>query len=223
MKLVSALFLVGLDVIKPFAQLHSELVRKVNLGNNDWLHTTGVCMVQPTGCQATFEVLELANRRGARTSLDLNLRLGLEGDTLPQSYIGDLWKAIDIVDYVLGSVDEELIHLLPGESNEQIATAKLAARGDCVAIMRDGNIGAHISIRGAPTFTIPPFEVPIVDTLGAGDAFDAGFIQAGLAGRKLTDQVLWAHAVAGLQIGGTGARSSPKLAEVEILIASHGC
>lgn len=205
-----------------FAELNSELVSKVELRAKDWLHTTGVCMVQPAGCHATLAMLEVARQRGNRTSFDLNLRLGLEGSTLPQSYIENLWRAIDIVDFVLGSVDEELLHLIPDEPNARVATERLAHRGNCIAIMREGSAGAHVSKKGAPTVTIPAFDVPVVDTLGAGDAFNAGFIQAGLERRDLYDQVLWGHATAGLQIGGTGARSSPASAEVENLLSLQG-
>ncbi len=202
-----------------FAELHEGQVQDLDLRPSDWVHTSGVCMVQESGCRATLAALDLTRARRARSSLDLNLRLGLEGNHMPPAYIEVIWQAIQRADYVLGSADEELFHLIPGKPNVKSATAELAQCGQCVAIMREGAAGTHVSRWGEPPLTIPPFAVEVVDTLGAGDAFNAGFIQAGLDGDTLTQQVLRGHAVAGLQIGGTGARSSPRLATVEQFLA----
>ncbi len=204
-----------------FADLHEDQVGTLDLRPGDWLHTSGVCMVQATGCRATLAVLDLARARGARSSFDLNLRLGLEGSHMPRAYLDVIWQAVQRTDYVLGSADEELFHLIPDAPDVKTATAQLAQRGQCVAIMREGTAGAHVSCQGQPPFTIPPFDVEVVDTLGAGDAFNAGFIQAGMCGDPLPRQVLWGHAVAGLQIGGRGARSAPTLAAVERFLARH--
>ncbi len=204
-----------------FAELHEAHVQNLDLRPSDWLHTTGVCMVQETGCRATLAALDLARARGARTSFDLNLRLGLEGSHLPPAYVDVIWQAIERSDYVLGSADEELFHLIPGEPDIRAATAQLARRGGCVAIMREGAAGAHVSRGGEPPCTFLPFDVEVVDTLGAGDAFNAGFIQAGMRGDTLAQQVRRGHAVAGLQIGGRGARSAPELGAVERLLADQ--
>ncbi len=204
-----------------FAELHEGQIQPMALQPSDWLHVSGVCMVQAKGCQATLAALDRARAYNVRSSLDLNLRLGLEGDRLPASYIDVIWQAIARADYVLGSADEELFHLIPDEPDMRAATAQLAERGQCVAVMREGAVGAHVSCQGAEPITVPPFKVKVVDTLGAGDAFNAGFIRAGLQGATLTQQVRWGHAVAGLQIGGVGARSSPTLREVEKFLAHH--
>lgn len=192
-----------------FADLHEAQVAGIGVQADDWVHTSGVCLVQEQGRAATYAALDLAARQAARSSFDLNLRLGLEGRYLPAAYIDAVWHAIQRADFVLGSVDEELFHLIPDEPDPGRATAQLADRGQCVAVMREGRRGAHISEYGAHSFTIPPFDVPVLDTLGAGDAFNAGFIHAGLSGRALSEQARWGHAVAGLQIGGAGARSAP--------------
>lgn len=201
-----------------FTDLHKDQVLRLDLRPADWMHVSGVCLVQESARQATLAALELARTRRARSSLDLNLRLGLEGDRLPSDYADTVWEAIRRAEYVLGSADEELPHLIPDPPDVRAATALLAERGQCTAIMHEGPAGAHVSVRGAPAFTIPACDVPVVDTLGAGDAFAAGFMFAGLEGMPLGRQVELAHAVAGLQIGGTGARSSPTLSELKVFM-----
>jgi sugar/nucleoside kinase (ribokinase family) len=64
----------------------------------------------------------------------------------------------------------------------------------------------------------PAFDVPIVDTLGAGDAFDAGFIAACLAGHDTRESLRWGNAVAALKIGRPGARGTPSREELEALL-----
>ena len=202
-----------------FSDLHEDQLAGLALSPRDWLHTSGSCLVQEPGRAAIHRALELARRHGARSSFDLNLRIGLEGGRLSAAYIDTLWEAIRKADFVLGSADEELFHLVPDEPDMRVATARLATRGKCVAIMREGTVGAHVSEYGSPVVTIPPFQVPVLDTIGAGDAFDAGFVQAGLDGRSLQEQIRRGHAVAALQIGGTGARSAPFRADVDRFLA----
>ncbi|MCY4520519.1 MAG: carbohydrate kinase family protein [Caldilineaceae bacterium] len=204
-----------------FTELNERQLDRLDLTARDWLHTSGVCMVQEHGRRATLRVLDRARARKVRSSFDLNLRLGLEGDSLPVSYVEALWSAIGCADFVLGSADEELFHLVPNEPDMRRATAHLAREGQCVAIMREGPVGAHVSEFGSPAVTIPPFRVPVADTLGAGDSFDAGFMEAGLSGCSLAEQVMRGHAVAALQIGRVGARSSPRRQELDHFLANR--
>ncbi|MEL7674974.1 MAG: PfkB family carbohydrate kinase, partial [Chloroflexota bacterium] len=61
--------------------------------------------------------------------------------------------------------------------------------------------------------------VAVVDTLGAGDAFNGGYIAARLAGLGEVDAVRWGNAVAALSITRSGARGTPRRAEVEAFLA----
>ena len=202
-----------------FSDLHADQLADLDLSPRDWLHMSGGCLVQEPSRTAMHKALDLARDKGAKSSLDLNLRLGLESGRMPPAYSDTVWKAIHKADVVLGSADEELFHLVPDEPDMKAATARLASQANCIAIMRENTVGAHVSEFGAPAVTIPPFRVPVLDTIGAGDAFDAGFIQAGLEGGSLSEQVRRGHAVAGLQIGKPGARSAPTRSEVERFLA----
>jgi ribokinase len=59
------------------------------------------------------------------------------------------------------------------------------------------------------------FDVEVVDTLGAGDAFDAGVITGLLGGQPLRASVVYGNAVAALKIGRKGTQSLPTRSDVE--------
>ncbi len=193
-----------------YAALHRSQLRYLTSGPADWLHTSGICITEHQGAEVTLAALQIARQKGSRASFDLSLRFGLRDGRLPAQFRQSLWQAIGLSTHVLGSVEEELFHLVPEERDARQATARLADAGQCIAVMRESGIGAaHVSAHGAPCFTVPQLQVPVVDTLGAGDAFAAGFIFSGLQGDALPEQIRWAHAVAGYKVGGRGARHLP--------------
>ena len=63
----------------------------------------------------------------------------------------------------------------------------------------------------------------VTDTIGAGDAFDAGVLYGILAGWELPRTALFAAAVAALTLKGVGGtQTAPTLAEVEAFLAQLG-
>ena len=58
----------------------------------------------------------------------------------------------------------------------------------------------------------------MVDTLGAGDAFNGGFIAACMAKVDVREAMRWGNAVATLKIGQTGAQSLPFLEDLKQLL-----
>jgi sugar/nucleoside kinase (ribokinase family) len=63
--------------------------------------------------------------------------------------------------------------------------------------------------------------VQVINTIGAGDAFDAGMIAALVEGKSLRESLAWGNAVAALKIGREGgAQELPNRGEVERLVAS---
>ena len=108
------------------------------------------------------------------------------------------------------------------ESTEEAALA-LAALGPRIVAVKCGADGA---LAGEPDGTItrvPAIRVDTVDTTGAGDSFDAGFLTAWLAGRPVRDCLAVGVACGSLstrRIGGTAAQ--PTYAEAETAARSAG-
>ena len=204
-----------------YLELGKSQLEFLNLEPQDWLHSSGICLAGAKAAETVLAGLEIAANRGSTTTFDLSLRFGLRDGTLPEDFRHNLWRAIRLSDHVLGTVEEELIHLVPDEPDARLATQDLAKAGDCTAVMRESGVGAYVSQHGGPTFTVPQFRVPVVDTLGAGDAFAAGYIFGGVSCQPLADQVRIAHAVAGYKVGGRGAHFLPDKKELNRFLLEY--
>lgn len=70
--------------------------------------------------------------------------------------------------------------------------------------------------------TLPSFNVPVIDTTGAGDSFNGAFIYAFGQQKPLRDALAFASATAAINISALGARGRlPTAAEVNAFISQH--
>ena len=109
--------------------------------------------------------------------------------------------------------DEDVAFLRPGVDHEA-AARELLAGGARVVLVTTGGTATTI-VTAAGSVTVPVAPVAVVDTIGAGDAFTAGFAtwwrgsgrgRAALADvDALTAAVDAAHAVAAIVVGRRGA------------------
>ncbi|WP_035855065.1 carbohydrate kinase family protein [Cryptosporangium arvum] len=74
-----------------------------------------------------------------------------------------------------------------------------------------GGAGEFSAVSGIAEFSAPSLAVDVVDTTGAGDSFNAGFLAARLGGSDLPEAVAWAAAAGSLSTrapGGTAAQAT---------------
>ena len=132
------------------------------------------------------------------------------------------WDPIGLWDSGLRSLLGEIDLFLPNTAEAEAvsgvhgagaAALQLCGEGPLV-VVKDGDRGG-VAARCSPSPTVtsyPAFPVHCVDTTGAGDAFDAGFLRAWLDGRDLRDCLAYACATGALStrgIGATGALPHP--------------
>jgi sugar/nucleoside kinase (ribokinase family) len=82
------------------------------------------------------------------------------------------------------------------------AITRLSSQAGLVVVKR-GDLGATAGSRGERA-TVAGRSVPVVDTTGAGDSFDAGFLAAWLAGEPLERALAIANACGALSTRATG-------------------
>ncbi|MDQ6608130.1 MAG: PfkB family carbohydrate kinase, partial [Actinomycetota bacterium] len=118
---------------------------------------------------ALAEIFRAARRAGASTSLDT-------GWDPTEGWSGELAAVLAQTDWFFPNAQEA--RLIAGVPDLEEATAKLAAGGGGV-VVKLGDEGA-LARRGDELVRAAALRVDVVDTVGAGDCFAAGF----LAGRQ---------------------------------------
>ena len=115
--------------------------------------------------------------------------------------------------------ETELESLCDGAVDDIEAAARsLLTRADQRAVVTLGANGAQVVSRDS-SWSQPTFSVEVVDTTGAGDAFNGGLAVALAEGMALEDAVRFANAAAALCVTKPGtAASTPYRADVEALL-----
>jgi 2-dehydro-3-deoxygluconokinase len=184
-----------------------------------WLHLTGITpALSATARAATIRARELARAAGLTTSLDLNLRRRLWSDDEAAPVLRELAAGVDVV---LGSTDE--LALLAGSDvdgtpEEQVAAA--IGLGPSIAVAKLGADGVLGLEAGGTPVLVPPIAVPLViDPVGAGDAFCAGFIAGRLDGTDLATALRMGNACGALAVAASGDQAGlPDRAELARLL-----
>ena len=175
------------------------------------LHISGISQAISTEMtELSFSLMRLAKDRDALVSYDVNYRPGLWSPDLAGAVAQrTISEFADIV-----SVNESELTLLGlGGSAAQFIESQ--AEHSKVVAVRDGESGAVIHMDGV-TVNSPACPVNVVDTVGAGDAFDAALITAILRGRDAASTGRFANAVAALtctEMGSTDGHQTIEQAE----------
>jgi 2-dehydro-3-deoxygluconokinase len=147
------------------------------------LHLNGVtCALSPSCAASVARAVAIANQHDVRVSLDLNLRLQLWDIDRARTTLIPL---LPLVDIVLGTEEEMLA--LSGRTALEEALTTIAAHGPSVVVAKRGPRGA-VALAGGKRSDHPGFVPPaVVDEVGAGDGFAAGFVSAHLRGAPVEE------------------------------------
>lgn len=155
------------------------------------LHVTGITpALSPTARDAVQAAVEMARAADVTISLDVNYRAALWGPAEAADVLRPLAARVDVL---FASEDEAT--MLTGETDLDALPAALARLGAAQVVVKRGDRGASAVIDGSP-FDVPAVPVTVVDSVGAGDAFVAGYL-AGLVAGDQPEERLRAGAAAG--------------------------
>ncbi|BBZ30253.1 fructokinase [Mycolicibacterium madagascariense] len=135
-------------------------------------HTGSIAGFLDPGCLATAALID-AYRLGATISFDPNVRPALIDDR--ERAIARIDRLVEKADVVKAS-DEDLRWIDPVRSPEQVATAWQSLGPSIVAVTMGGD-GAF-AVCAAGLVRVEARHVEVVDTVGAGDSFMAGLVDA---------------------------------------------
>ena len=164
------------------------------------LHLTGITPARSASCAAAVErAVALGRAAGALVCVDPNVRLQLfeSPDECRRTILG-LIAGADIV--LLGHEDAEVLY--PGR-DEAAVLAAVREAGVTTAVLKRGERGA-IALHEGTRYAVDAYPVEVVDTVGAGDGFDAGFIAGLLRGLSLPDALALGARVGAAAVGHAG-------------------
>ena len=171
----------------------------------DALHVGSFGLVLEPMASAIEVAVPLARSRGALVMVDPNVRPTL---------IDDRPRYLRRLDALLGQTDvlklsaDDAAWLMPDQSPHATARA-LGERGPRVVLLTEGADGATVFSTGTATH-LPAAPVAVIDTIGAGDAFSAGFLASWPGDRSggsaaVSEAAAFAVRVAGLACTVQGA------------------
>jgi 2-dehydro-3-deoxygluconokinase len=154
-------------------------------------------------------VVELARKNGVKVAFDGNFR--------PRGWKGDLTRtrtvfmeALKRVDIAMPAYDDEAV--LWGDPSPEATVERLQAFGIGEIVVKNGPNSALVAAGGSNAFIPVPEVVVPIDTMAAGDSFNAGYIAARLSGDGPKAAAAAAHRLAGEVIRHRGAIMPPDAA-----------
>ena len=164
-----------------------------------WIESARVLLVDGFETQAAIRAAKIARAAGIPVVADLD-----------EIYDG-VEELISLVDYLI--VSRDFPCRIMREPDLKLALRKLKERfGNKLAAATLGQDGV-IAFDGNQFVYRSAFQVPVVDTTGAGDIFHAGFIYGLLQQWPLEQQLDFACAAAALNCTGSGARGGIRSVE----------
>lgn len=167
--------------------------------------------LQPGMRKDCSELFKLSKKFGLTTSFD-------PGWDPAEKWSKVIFGILPYVDVFLPNEQEAL--MITRCSNVKTALDKLGEYSENVVI-KQGSKGA-LAKEGKRKINTNAFKVKVVDTTGAGDSFNAGYLYKYLNGANIEDRLTFGSACGAIvttKLGGT--TSFPNLREIQKFISSH--
>ncbi|WP_084265704.1 sugar kinase [Actinomadura macra] len=190
------------------ADVPHDLVRSARV-----LHVTGItAAISGTARRALGEAVDTARGAGVPVSLDLNYRQALWTQDEAGACLRDLVARADLV----FATEQEARLVVPGDDPAELAAA-LAALGPRDVLVKRGAAGVVARCDGLP-YAWPAHRVPVVDPVGAGDAFAAGYLAEFVRGRPVAARLATATAAGAYAVTVSGDwEGLPSRADLDLL------
>jgi len=157
-------------------------------------HTTGITLALSSSCRRAAEkAVEAAEGSGTLVSFDTNIRLKLWGPEEARRCLLDFMGSVDVL---FTDVNDSRILLGIGDPGK--AAERFLEMGPETVVVKMGEEGAYAATVGGDSVFKAAFKVPVVDMIGAGDAFDAAFLGCRLRELSLEESLEVANAAGAL-------------------------
>jgi 2-dehydro-3-deoxygluconokinase len=145
--------------------------------------------------------LDTSRAAGSLIAFDPNYRPRLWSS--PDETRAALARFLPLCDIALPTFPDE--QALFGDAGPAATAARLTALGVREVVVKNGEAPAFVASESGTRSVAAPPVPDAIDTTGAGDAFNGGYLAARLTGSTATESAARAHAVAGAAIRVRGA------------------
>lgn len=176
------------------------------------VHVTGVTpALSDDAREGAFALVSGAKARGAAVSVDINFRSRLWDAAEAAPHLNRL---VDGADIVIASPDE--LDLVGGDPES------LLRSGVREVVVKHGGAGAVAHVEGRRVET-PARRVSVVDSIGAGDAFSAGYLSGWLDGLSLEERMERAVTLGAFAVASRGDwEGLPRRDELDLIDLASG-
>ncbi|MDQ5817090.1 MAG: sugar kinase [Actinomycetota bacterium] len=164
----------------------------------DFLHLTGITPALSEECRDfTLWAAREARENETRVSFDVNYRSKLWSPEEARSFVEEMLPHTDLL-----LVGDDEARALWGREDEKFVR-ELAAAGPREVVLKRGGEGC-LGLVEERLIAQPVFDVEEVDSIGAGDAFDAGYLAGHLWGLDAEQRLRVANAMGALSVATLG-------------------
>ena len=183
-------------------------------GSGRMFVTNGTSLCASPSRESTYLALERAKQAGCRVVLDVDYRS--MSWSKPEEAGLAVRLALPFVDVLIGNQLE--LKLVADVDDLDRATTKLRNAGVPMLVSKLGELGTRV-LDGDDVVFLPPYEVDVVSTIGAGDGFASGFLYAMLRGLPVAECLHYGNAAAAIVVSRLScSEAMPVIAEVEEMI-----
>lgn len=175
------------------------------------LPRTRYLYMMPSDHEQFLALARLAHANGAEVMVDVEATVVGNRDALSR-----VLSEVDIA-----SFNRNGFITATGEEPSVEAARRVLSLGPRTVVVTLGAEGA-LAVTRDESAGWPGHRVPVVDSTGAGDTFNAAYVWATVRGMPLLDRVRFANAAAALAVTGAGPRGRlPTQAEVEAFLCER--
>ncbi len=164
------------------------------------LHITGIFpAIDPKNMAIYDRAIDLAKKHDVKISFDPNIRLRMWSREEAKQ---ELSKILPHVDILLAGDDE--MDMIIGENEPEAIVEKVKEYGISFVAVKQGEKGSAGYYNGEFIESAPVKAPKVVDTVGAGDGFNAGIIYGILQEWPLEKTLIFANTIGSMVVGVTG-------------------
>ncbi|MFN2518151.1 MAG: sugar kinase [Jatrophihabitantaceae bacterium] len=178
----------------------------------DLLHVTGITPALSDSCAAAVQTaVEQAGAAGITVSFDVNYRSTLPLSGRAKEVVAQLLPRVDVL-----FVGHDELWLVSDEPDPLIAAHELIGRGPSEIVVKRAREPSIAVSAAGESAECRAWSVQVVDIVGAGDSFVAGYLAARDERRPLAERLRWATTCAACTVSTAGDwEGLPTRADIE--------